>query len=237
VDDPTYGTTWTPDPNEVGADFEPYDTAGSWGYTGGDYTWLSDYAWGWVCFHYGRWVLAGGRWLWVPGRQYAGAWVDWRLTDDGSGMIGWAPAPPSWSWAGGSAYGIGFASPEPWAFAPYGGVFGPGLSSRVIVGNAAASPLGHSRPYLRAQPPSPGEPFAQAIMHGPPPASLGIDVASIPRVALGPNELRARQMARPSTAVAMGAHAPTPHVVRARPPVPRAIPAGRGPVGGGRARR
>src|SRR5208337_5192591 len=111
-----------PDPNQVGADFEPYDTAGQWGYVGNDYTWLSDYEWGWVCFHYGRWVFAGARWLWIPGRQSAGAWVDWRVGDDG--MLGWAPVAPAWAWYGGSAFGFGFASPEPWAFTAFGDVFG-----------------------------------------------------------------------------------------------------------------
>ncbi len=43
--------------------------------------------------HYGRWVnspTAG--WLWVPGRVWAPAWVDWRQNDT---YVSWAPLPPS----------------------------------------------------------------------------------------------------------------------------------------------
>jgi hypothetical protein len=244
VDDPSYGTAWTPDTGQVGSDFEPYDTAGQWGYTAGDYTWVSDYPWGWVCFHYGRWVFAGGRWLWIPGRQYAPAWVDWRVGDDG--MLGWAPVAPMWGWSGGSAVGFGFSSAEPWAFASAGGVFGPGVSGRVTFGNAALPLLGRSRVYVGAQPASSNPIFAQVVPHGPPPSSLGIDLARAPRVVLGANELRARQLARPSTAVALGARPPAAHVVRSRPPAQRSGPVptpaarsagGAGGAGGVRGRR
>jgi hypothetical protein len=241
VDDPTYGTTWTPDASEVGSDFEPYDTAGSWDWSGGDYTWVSDYPWGWVCFHYGRWVFAGGRWLWIPGRQYAGAWVNWRFNDDGTGVIGWAPQSPGWGWYGGGAFGIGFASAEPWAFVGFGGLFGSGLSSRVVVGDAALPTLARSRPYVRAQPTldrsAAPQTMAQTLTHGPPPSALGLDAARIPHPALGPGEQRARQLAHPSTAVPLGARPPSAHVVRSRPPAQRAAPTPRGGGGGLRGRR
>jgi len=51
VDDGTYGTAWTPNQDEVGADFVPYDSDGQWDYVDGDYLWVSAFAWGWVCFH------------------------------------------------------------------------------------------------------------------------------------------------------------------------------------------
>lgn len=43
--------------------------------------------------HYGRWAKnpeAG--WVWVPGRVWAPAWVDWKQDD---GHVSWAPLPPS----------------------------------------------------------------------------------------------------------------------------------------------
>jgi hypothetical protein len=43
--------------------------------------------------HYGRWVnspTAG--WLWVPGRVWAPAWVDWKENEE---YVSWAPLPPS----------------------------------------------------------------------------------------------------------------------------------------------
>ena len=48
--------------------------------------------WGWVVYHYGRWAHDRGLgWFWVPGDEWAPAWVDWRYGGDD---IGWAPLPP-----------------------------------------------------------------------------------------------------------------------------------------------
>jgi hypothetical protein len=46
-----------------------------------------------IVHHYGRWVNSPtDGWLWVPGRVWAPAWVDWRQNDT---YLGWAPLPPS----------------------------------------------------------------------------------------------------------------------------------------------
>src|SRR5262249_50871646 len=89
VEDASYGTVWVPATEEVGADFQPYVTAGHWTYSEGtDYVWVSDYSWGWGPFHYGRWVLLPGHgWAWIPGRHYAGAWVTWRVGPAGYGYV------------------------------------------------------------------------------------------------------------------------------------------------------
>jgi hypothetical protein len=43
--------------------------------------------------HYGRWVnTPSAGWLWVPGRVWSPAWVDWRQNDE---YVSWAPLPPS----------------------------------------------------------------------------------------------------------------------------------------------
>jgi len=99
MEDPTYGTIWMPNPSVVGGDFQPYQTGGHWVYDN-DYTWVSDYDWGWAPFHYGRWFQYPGRgWAWVPGKEYAGAWVTWRNSDDASvGAVGWAPTAPQFYW-------------------------------------------------------------------------------------------------------------------------------------------
>jgi hypothetical protein len=238
VDDGTYGTAWTPDPNEVGPDFVPYDTAGQWQSVDGDDSWVSDFAWGWVCFHYGRWAWSSGRWLWIPGREYAAAWVDWRIGGDGDVFVGWAPMAPAWIWVGGGAVALGFAPVEPWAFAAAGDFYGPGLASRASVGPAAGSKLSHSRPFVRAQPSVAG-PFRPTIMHGPTPAMLGLDPSRVAAAALTASELRAKQLARPSTARLLGARGPAPHFVHLTPR-PAASP-GAGPRaaprGSGRGRR
>lgn len=111
VEDSRLGLVWMPAREGVGAAFVPYATQGRWTHrtferTGDapvdEYVWVSDLPWGWVTFHYGRWTYAGERgWAWVPGRRYAGAWVDWRAPargDDPSAVVGWGPTPPSILW-------------------------------------------------------------------------------------------------------------------------------------------
>ena len=50
--DEEYGDVWYP--NE-GNDFRPYGSNGYWTMTEYGNTWVSNYAWGWAPFHYGRW--------------------------------------------------------------------------------------------------------------------------------------------------------------------------------------
>jgi hypothetical protein len=213
ADDPWYGTVWTPDPTQVGPAFQPYDTNGSWDYSDGDYVWLSDFAWGWVCFHYGRWAWSAGRWVWIPGRDYAGAWVSWRIGDEEFDYLGWAPLAPEWGWFGGVAMTLGFPSQEPWTFAPASQVFTPGFGGQAISGNRATPVVSRTRAYVRAQPTVAATPAPR----GPSPSMLGIDVSRLSLPALPAREERARQLARPSTAQPLGARAPAAHVVRAAP--------------------
>jgi len=78
--------------------------------------WQSDYAWGAIPFHYGRWsYVAGYGWIWSPAYVYAPAWVVWRHTGD---YCGWAPLPygavfvdGGWAWRGhhyGAEFDFGF---------------------------------------------------------------------------------------------------------------------------------
>ncbi len=84
-----YGWVWRP--AGVGPGWRPY-TDGHWVYTRWGWTWVSDWAWGWAPFHYGRWAHHDHfGWIWVPGREWAPAWVAWRHAD---GWVGWAPLPP-----------------------------------------------------------------------------------------------------------------------------------------------
>jgi hypothetical protein len=218
ADDPSYGTVWTPNPDQVGTDFEPYLSAGHWGYDD-DYVWVSDYSWGWAPFHYGRWAWLQGRgWSWIPGRQYANAWVTWRVGDEATAYVGWAPAPPAWGWRDGVAGLLGFTSREPYVFLPSNDVFAPSVAPHVLRGEPAAAVIPRTRPYVKASPtvaPFSGPSFTPSP--GPPPATLGIDVSRIPRVGRTDAALvHARQFARPSTALALGARAPVVHVVRPR---------------------
>ncbi|HEY5146103.1 MAG TPA: DUF6600 domain-containing protein [Polyangiaceae bacterium] len=213
AEDPTYGTVWTPNPDEVGADFQPYLSAGHWAYDD-DYVWVSDYNWGWAAFHYGRWAWIQGRgWAWIPGRQYANAWVSWRVGDDAA-YLGWAPAAPVWGWRDGVAGMLGFASREPFVFCPSNDVFAPSIAPRIVRGEPATAVMAHTRPYVKASP-TVGPSYVPPS--GPPPASLGIDPSRVARIGRTDASLiHARQFARPSTALALGARAPVVHIVRPR---------------------
>lgn len=86
---PRYGDVWRP--RGVEADFHPY-SRGHWVNTEYGFTWVSDYEWGDIPFHYGRWAYDQDEgWLWVPGYVWAPAWVTWRSDND---YTGWAPMPP-----------------------------------------------------------------------------------------------------------------------------------------------
>jgi uncharacterized protein DUF6600 len=86
-----YGYVWQPREAETSRDWRPY-TEGRWVYSDAGWTWVSDEKFGWATYHYGRWVrLRRIGWVWVPGEQWAPAWVSWRTSKD---YVGWAPLPP-----------------------------------------------------------------------------------------------------------------------------------------------
>src|SRR5579872_303788 len=90
INDPEYGYVWMPN---AGPDFKPYATNGNWVYTDEGWTWASNYPWGWAAFHYGRWFYEEGYgWMWIPGNEWAPAWVSWRRSPE---YYGWAPLGPS----------------------------------------------------------------------------------------------------------------------------------------------
>jgi hypothetical protein len=88
VEVPGAGLCWQP---AVAPGWRPYYDGGHWVYTDEGWYWQSEYAWGDIVFHYGRWSYnpAYG-WLWAPGFEFAPAWVVWRHTDE---YCGWAPLP------------------------------------------------------------------------------------------------------------------------------------------------
>jgi hypothetical protein len=120
-----YGYVWQPREAEESRDWRPY-TDGRWVYTDAGWTWVSEESFGWATYHYGRWVrLRRVGWVWVPGEEWAPAWVSWRASKD---YVGWAPLPPEArfdrksgirNWAD-NYYDIG---PDQYAFVP-GNEFG-----------------------------------------------------------------------------------------------------------------
>jgi hypothetical protein len=94
VDAPGYGQCWQPFGLPPG--WRPYYDGGHWVYTDAGLYWQSDYPWGAIPFHYGRWAWAGRYgWIWAPGYEYAPAWVLWRHTGK---YLGWAPLPYGSVW-------------------------------------------------------------------------------------------------------------------------------------------
>jgi hypothetical protein len=132
-----YGYVFQPRQAAEGGDWRPY-TNGHWIYTDAGWTWISDEKFGWATYHYGRWIrLRSVGWIWVPGEQWAPAWVSWRKGGD---YVGWAPLPPEahfdretgiHNWAD-NYYNIG---PEQYAFVP-ANEFGSKLSPREILPTA-----------------------------------------------------------------------------------------------------
>jgi hypothetical protein len=208
VDDTTYGTAWVPSASAVGADFTPYQTAGHWTYDD-DYTWVSDYSWGWAPFHYGRWVYAPAfGWEWIPGRAYAGAWVSWRYGWDDWAYVGWAPLSPTWGWRRGVAVGLGFVPRAPYAFVATGDLFARGLGSRVVAGERVGVIAGHTRPWVPASAGVTGRVIAHPGVGGPPPSSLRIPASAVATGGMDRGVMQARTFARPTAAVRLAAGTP-----------------------------
>lgn len=123
----SYGWVWAP--NDVPDGWRPY-THGRWAYTDYGWTWVSDWEWGWAPFHYGRWHFDPYHgWVWVPGREWAPAWVAWRY---GGGWVGWAPLPPGVGWQAGVNVDV-HIRPLWWCFAEDRLLYEPTLRRNIVL--------------------------------------------------------------------------------------------------------
>ncbi|MBS2014593.1 MAG: hypothetical protein JST00_17025 [Deltaproteobacteria bacterium] len=226
IEDSTYGTVWQPNESEVGTDFVPYVSAGSWTYddTYG-YTWVSTYDWGWAPFHYGRWVHLGHRgWVWIPGRTYAGAWVTWRYGGPTYGYVGWAPLGPDWYWYRGVAVGWTFGWSPYYVYCAHDRLYDHGVYQHVVQGPPARVHDANTREYALANPQvgggsggdrvlaSPqvgGRTAANPRVVGPRPNEIGVPPERVPSPPKGNAGLaRAHALSSPHTAIAQGAAPP-----------------------------
>jgi hypothetical protein len=127
-----YGYCWRP--SHVSADWRPY-TDGYWAYTDDGWTWVSYEDYGGVVYHYGRWVdLDSEGWCWVPGEEWAPAWVSWRSNDN---YVGWAPLPPEARFSVGVSFGGGVDAqfdigPGNYSFCPVGRFGDPDLRPVIV---------------------------------------------------------------------------------------------------------
>jgi hypothetical protein len=72
----------------VDRDWQPF-LYGRWYWAEDDWVWVADEPWGWVPYHYGRWHNSTALgWYWIPGSDWAPAWVSWI---EGEDYVGWSP--------------------------------------------------------------------------------------------------------------------------------------------------
>ena len=150
-----YGRVFRP---HVSREWRPY-YYGRWEWTSEGWLWVSDEPFGWAAYHYGRWAYDSYQgWLWVPGYQWAPAWVSWRYSSD---VVGWAPLSPGVSV---------FASATPfqeafWTFVPCQSfvgypvrsvAFAPSYSRRYFEGSAPAPARALATSLAARQPRPPG---------------------------------------------------------------------------------
>ena len=202
VDHGEFGTIWVPNSDAVGPDFQPYSSAGRWELTeDGDWLWVSDYDWGYIPFHYGRWIWAGEGvgWGWIPGRRYAPAWVTWRVGADG--FIGWAPLPPRYYWVGGSYFWFSSPYPAAFMFCPTANVFHHHVHTVVIRDRARVQQAASSTHRYEAQPTING--------NGRHAASPTLEQAGVPKSGAPKNiakhDPRAMELAKKSSSASRGA--------------------------------
>ncbi len=126
IQQPSYGWVWAP--RTVATTWRPYQD-GHWVWTDQGWTWVSDEPYGWATYHYGRWYDDPELgWAWVPGDQWAPAWVSWQ---EGSNYIGWAPLPPSVSISYGGVLSVSLA-PEAYVFVPEREFLAPRITSYIV---------------------------------------------------------------------------------------------------------
>jgi hypothetical protein len=112
VQRPQYGWVWTPRVER--SSWRPYEL-GHWAWTDEGWTWISDEPYGWATYHYGRWYDDPDYgWEWIPGDEWAPAWVSWQESDD---YVGWAPLPPSVDFRPGVNLNVRLA-PDDYVFVP-----------------------------------------------------------------------------------------------------------------------
>jgi len=157
-----YGTCWQPTVTVMNTAWRPYCDGGRWLYTDCGWYWQSDYAWGGVAFHYGRWFYAPRQgWCWWPNTVWGPSWVTWRSA---SAYCGWAPLPPysyynagvGFTYYGNNVnvsfgFGLGagcytfvpwngFCQSRPWAYAVPPHHVGPIYHESTVVNHVALGP-------------------------------------------------------------------------------------------------
>ena len=189
-----YGRVWRP---RVAAGWRPY-YYGRWEWTSEGWFWVSDEPWGWAAYHYGRWAFDGAYgWVWIPGYQWAPAWVSWRWSGD---VVGWAPLAP-----GLSVYVTSYPFYDAWW------TFVPSVSFVSVPVYSVAYAPSYTRHYWDRTTPAPARPAPRPIPGRARPAHAASPAWGGP----APRAIEARmgRPLRPPRVVA----APSPAAARAGP--------------------
>ena len=121
-----YGRVWQP--REYNRQWNPYYD-GHWVDSDMGWTWVSDYEWGSVPYHYGTWVQdPRSGWVWIPGQVWAPSWVVFRTTPD---YIGWAPVPPGFS----VGVSMEFGAPSSFLYVSSRNFLAPSVRTQIIPAN------------------------------------------------------------------------------------------------------
>jgi hypothetical protein len=138
---PDYGYVFQPTATAQNSNWRPY-TLGHWVYTDAGWTWVSSEPFGWITYHYGRWMRTHTLgWVWVPGNDWAPAWVSWRYGND---FVGWAPLPPDATFD--PSTGIQQWADQQYSLGPDDYVFVPAVDFGEEDMSAVAEPLADNTP-------------------------------------------------------------------------------------------
>ncbi|WP_242361975.1 DUF6600 domain-containing protein, partial [Anaeromyxobacter sp. SG17] len=185
-----YGRVWRP---HVAGGWRPY-YYGRWEWTNEGWFWVSDEPWGWAAYHYGRWAYDGFYgWVWVPGYQWAPAWVSWRFSGD---VVGWAPLAP-----GLSVYVTSYPFYDTWW------TFVPSVRFVSVPVYSVAYAPRYTRHYFDRTAPAPARPAPRPVPGGARPSPAPAWGGPAPRAI----EARLGRPLRPSRVIA----APSPAAARA----------------------
>jgi len=133
-----FGRVWQPAVYYSG--WNPYYD-GHWAYSDYGWTWVSDYEWGAIPYHYGTWVSDPYYgWVWVPGYTWAPSWVVFRTGPD---YIGWAPVSPSFSV--GVSFGFGVPTASPFMFVSANNFLAPRIGPCFIPHSRATAIINNTR--------------------------------------------------------------------------------------------
>jgi len=196
-----YGRVWRPYERVVGVGFTPYLTGGQWGWTDEGWQFASDLPFAWATFHYGRWVNAPRLgWVWIPGDEWAPAWVYWR---HGGGVIGWAPLPPP---------GVSLYS-SAWVFV---------RSNNFMSPNVNRYRLNQAYAYQRTRPVAP--PAGSRWSPGPPPQQIASEIGRpVPRAPAVQGRPPPGRPIRPPPALPPGSRVVSPPPPASGPPPPAGV--------------